>query len=453
MISALQRGRFLATATCALATLLAAGAASAQQAPAAADPNATPRERAMQQRIDELEQRLSNLESSAVLSEPETRVRKKEVYVDQNGNETDTPTPGSKKVVTYQRERVFRRQTISEKIDDALAGEAEKSVQLGIDAAMVVQQVNQTKGGSGEADGHAYALSSADLFFSAKLAQNTSLYADVVGLSGSPPDAETGGLTLLNGYAARLVQQNEINLREAWLRTEIFDQNLALTIGRLDLTAFFDRNAAANDETTQFVSDALVNNPMLGLSSNGAGLAAVYDPRGSWNVKLGVQQSETDATNLSQSLFTLGEVGYRARPWGLGEGNYRAWYRSDNSSGDNKDAFGVSLDQRMTSVITLFGRFGRAQAVEAAGAHDRYFSGGLQFQSQVVLNPLDTWGVGYAHLKLSSDDKEDLVEAYYNFHMSEKLRLSLHLQYATETDPLGAKRSYLVPGLRIQAGL
>lgn len=445
----------LATTAALMATLLAAAAVNAQQSPAptGSEDSANAREQALQQRVDDLEKRLSELESSAVLSEPETRVRKIEVYVDKDGNETDTPTPGSEKVVTYQRERVFRRQTISEKIDEALADEAERSVQLGIDAAMVVQQVNQTRGTSTEADGHAYALSSADLYFSAKLAQNTSLYADVVGLSGSPPDGETGGLTLLNGYAARLVRQNEINLREAWLRTELFDQNLALTIGRLDLTAFFDRNAVANDETSQFVGDALVNNPMLGLSSNGAGLAAVYDPRGSWNLKLGVQQSETDATNLSQSLFSLGEIGYRARPRGLGEGNYRGWYRTDNSSGDHKDAFGLSVDQRLTPAITVFGRYGSEQAVDAATGHDHFFSGGLQLQTHLVLNPLDTWGLGYARLKMASDDQEQLLEAYYNLHLSEKLHLSLHLQYATDTDPVGAKRSYLVPGVRIQAGL
>lgn len=419
----------------------------------ATDAPLTPREQMLLQRVEQLEKRLSDLESSAVLSEPETRVRKVEVYVDKNGTETDEPVPGSKPVVTYQRERVFRRQTINEKIEEALASEAAKSVQLGIDAAMVVQQANQTKGPAAVADGNAYALSSADLFFSAKLAQNTSLYADIVGLSGSPPDGEIGGLTLLNGYAARLVRQNEINLREAWLRTELFNQTLSLNVGRLDLTAFFDRNAAANDETSQFVSDALVNNPMLGLSSNGAGLAAVYDPKGSWNFKLGVQQSETDATNLSQSLFSMAEIGYRARPSFLGEGNYRVWVRTDNSSGDHKDAFGVSLDQRLTPVVTLFGRFGSEQTVDSTSGHDRFYSAGLQFQTQWVLNPLDTWGLGYARLKMASDEREQLLEAYYNLHLSQKLHLSMHLQYANETDPAGVKHGYLLPGLRIQAGL
>ena len=145
------------------------------------------------------------------------------------------------------------------------------------------------------ANKNAYALASADLFFTAKLAQHTIFFADVVALSGSPPDRQIPSLTLLNGYTARLVNQNELNLREAWLRTEFFGQRLALVAGRLDLTNYFDHNAAANDETTQFLADALVNNPTLGLSSNGTGFATVFDPKNGFNFKFGIQQSNPDA--------------------------------------------------------------------------------------------------------------------------------------------------------------
>src|SRR6185436_1362886 len=72
------------------------------------------------QKIATLEQRIGDLESSTVLSEPETRVRRVEVFVDQNGNEHDDPVPGAKQKVTYQRERVYRRQTISEKLEQAI---------------------------------------------------------------------------------------------------------------------------------------------------------------------------------------------------------------------------------------------------------------------------------------------------------------------------------------------
>src|SRR5499426_3939683 len=172
------------------------------------------------ERIRVLEERLNALEASTVLSEPETRVKRIEVYVDKAGNEHDRPTPGAKKKVTYQRERVYRRQTINEKIEDALGEQEKRSVKLGVSAAIIPQFAFRTKGDKTDADRHAYQLANADLFFTAKVAQHTMFYADVVGLSGTPPDLEVPVLTLLNGYTARLVRgQNVFNLREAWLRT------------------------------------------------------------------------------------------------------------------------------------------------------------------------------------------------------------------------------------------
>ena len=86
---------------------------------------------ALLERIKMAEQRISDLESNTVLSEPETRVRRVEVYVDEGGVQHDDPVPGARRTVTYQRERVYRRQAISEKIEEALSAEAESSVQVG----------------------------------------------------------------------------------------------------------------------------------------------------------------------------------------------------------------------------------------------------------------------------------------------------------------------------------
>src|SRR6185369_11388680 len=96
-------------AACIAAALGSVSLATHAQDAATNDPPLTAREKMLLDRVEQLEKRLSDLESSAVLSEPETRVRKKEVYVDKNGAESDDPVPGSKKVVTYERERVFRR--------------------------------------------------------------------------------------------------------------------------------------------------------------------------------------------------------------------------------------------------------------------------------------------------------------------------------------------------------
>jgi len=284
--------------------------------------------------------------------------------------------------------------------------------------------------------------------FSAGLAQYTSFFADVVGLSGAPPDAEIHGLTLLNSYTARLVRQNEVNVREAWLRTELFTQRLAISAGRLDLTNYFDRNAGANDETSQFVSDGLVNNPMLGLATNGAGVAGVFDPRNGFAFKGGFQQSNTDATNLSQSLYSLGEVDYVARPPGLSEGNYRVWFRNDNSTDRNRSGVGVSADQKLNAVVGVFARYGNA---EADVDRDHFYSAGMQIQNGLVFYPTDFWGVGYAQTDLATGDHEKLVEGYYNFGISEKFRLSLHLQHAFETPAGSSSVGFLVPAVRLQA--
>jgi len=403
----------------------------------------------LSQQLADLKQRLTDLESNTVLSEPETRVRRVEVFVDANGQEHDEQVPGSKRVVTYRRERVYRRQTISEKIDEALAGAAEHNVKIGVDAAITSQFAKRTEGSDPFVDNRAYALASADLFFTAGIAQNTIFFADIVALSGPPPDAEIPALTLLNGYTARLERQNELNLREVWLRTELFGQRLALTTGRLDLTNYFDKNAFSNDESTQFLSDALVNNQMLGLGSNGTGVAAEFDPKNGFRVKFGLQQSNNDATNLSDSLFTLSEVGYTFTPFSLPEGSYRWWFRTDNTTENIRKGTGISVDQKLTNTVGLFGRYG-TQDLEGDG-RDHYWSAGVGFQHGLVFNPQDAWGIGYATMDLESGYREKLFEGYYNLLLTERLRLSFNLTHVLDSPAGGEKFGYLLPGVRLQA--
>jgi hypothetical protein len=408
---------------------------------------------ALLDRIETLEKRLGDLESSAVLSDPETRVRRVEVYVDKNGVQSDNPTPGAKKEITYQRERVYRRQTINEKIEEAMASEKDQAVAIGVDATTVAQGAFRTKGEDFLPNKKAYALASADLFFTAKLAQYTTFFADVVALSGAPPDREIPTLTLLNGYTARLVNQNELNLREVWLRTQFFGQRLSLTAGRLDLTNYFDQNTVSNDETTQFLSDALVNNQMLGLASNGTGFALEYDPKNMFVFRFGLQQSNPDATSLSDSIYSLSEVAATVTPFSLPEGHYRLWFRANNGDVDSKKAFGISLDQKITPVVSLFGRYG-TQDLRAGGSKvwdDKYWSAGIGFNQGAVFNPHDSWGIGYSKMDLASGDKEDLVEGYYNFELTERLRLSFSLQHVLDKPAGDSKFGYLLPGVRLQA--
>jgi hypothetical protein len=418
-------------------------------------------------RLEQLDTRLSNLETGAVLSEPTINVKEITTYVDQNGNEYDQPGPGREPQITYQRERVFRRQSVDNAIEEALANQEATGINLGVSSVSSAQVAIPTRRGFDREGNrlprtHVYGVSQADITFLAKSAAlNTSFFADLVGIGGSPPDSEIPALSLLNSQTARL-DNNRLSVREAWVRTELGrNQMFAVTVGQVDLTNYFDRNAVANDETSQFISDALVNSQALGLINNGLGAVLVIDPKSDFNFKVGVQQSTPNATSLSQGLFSMAEVEYIAVPFGIGEGHYRLWGRLDNSTGHNNYAWGVSVDQKVAPTVTLFGRYGYGDVAPGVG-DDRdpetglldtrtfrvkFFSFGVGFQAPFSINPLDRWGVGFAQTEVKHADQEKIAEIFYNLHLTEHLEVSAMLQYAFEH---GLDAKYLIPGTRIK---
>ena len=189
---------------------------------------------------------------------------------------------------------------------------------------------------------------------------------------------------------------------------------------------------------------------MLGLASNGTGVAAEFDPKNGFRFKFGLQQSNTDATNLSDSLFTLSEVGYTFTPFSLPEGTYRVWFRTDNTSPTTSARASAQLrpeaHQRGRPVRPL------RHAGSRRDGRDHFYSAGVGFQNGLIFNPQDTWGVGYSQMDLASGDREKLVEGYYNLLLTETLRLSFHL-HARARDAGRRRRSSATccPGVRLQA--
>jgi len=419
-------------------------------APASPMPTGPIDTQAILDKLDLLDQRIVSLETNTVLSAPKINVKEVEVYVDPNGTVYDAPGPNRTAQITYQRERVFRRQVVEDEIEEALAKQAEDGIEIGVSSITTIQGAFQTRGPklTPDPDGHIYGVTQSDITFLAQSAAlNTSFFADVVAIGGPLPNGEIPGLTLLNSQGARL-SNNRLQMREAWIRTEFFGQKLGFTIGQVDLTNYFDRNAVANDETTQFISDALVNNQVLGLANNGLGFVAVWDPKTNYNFKIGVQQSEADpnnpiATNLNDSIFSLAEFEYIMVPFGIGEGHYRIWGRLDNSTGQERTGWGISIDQHVSPEISIFGRYGNG---DVGGTRVHFFDAGLGFQAPFTFTPLDRWGVGYAQTELVQGPNEKLIEGFYNLHLSDHLAVSAMLQYVVES---AVGSNFIMPGLRL----
>ena len=409
-------------------------------------------------RTEELEERLRELEGRAVLSEPELIVKKKKILVCDNGHEYDDRLAGNcpldnlplKKSFTYQREKLFRRQTISTKIEEALAAEAEKSVSIGVSATGTVQSALHLNGNKSEANGDVYGVGSTDIFFIAKPAIYTMFFADIETIGGLSPDDRISNISSLNGDSARLVNDKEINLREAWVRTELFEQKLALSAGMLDLTNYFDANMAANDETSQFITDTLVNNPLLGVPSNGGGIVGIYDTKNGIKLKAGIQRGENAIKNISEKTYSLVEVEYLSHFGSLPEGNYRLWYRINENINRENTAWGISADQKVTPAITLFARFGQQFTSSSFDREDYFYSGGIQFKTPHTFNLEDTIAIGYQRTDLAAGIKESLLEGYYNLFLTDNLKTSFHLQYLIDSNVGGESKSYLIPGMRVQ---
>jgi hypothetical protein len=165
--------------------------------------------------------------------------------------------------VTYQRERVYRRQTINEKIEEAIVERCRPGSKAGRRCDHSGRRRPFGPAATRFEPKEAYALRVRRLFFAAKLAQYTTFFRR----RGGPQRRAAGSRDSVADAAqrvhGRLVNQNELNLREAGCAPSS-SATARADRGTLDLTNYFDRNAAANDETTQFLSDALVNNQMLG---------------------------------------------------------------------------------------------------------------------------------------------------------------------------------------------
>ena len=238
-----------------------------------------------------------------------------------------------------------------------------------------------------------------------------------------------------------------MSVSEAWYEHRSDDETGAFTMGKLDLTNYFDGNAVANDETTQFLSSGLVNNITIEFPDYGAG-ARLTMGGDTVYLTLGWGEADSDWEDVFDDGFGIAEIGctpafgdddlegaYRIIGWINGAdhteildtGTNRAKTRKDNSG------YAVSLDQQVTEDLTLFGRFGAQDEDVAEVAYS--WSTGFQIQRDD-----NVFAAAYGQALLGKDyrdllrangikpDDEEFLEAYYSIAVNELLAISPDVQ-------------------------
>ncbi len=246
---------------------------------------------------------------------------------------------------------------------------------------------------------------------------------------------------------------------EAWVELGLAESPLVFTVGKVDLTNYFDQSAAAGDEVTQFLGSAFVNSPAIEFpTGNGLGGRLTWRAVPEFLIfQIGAGEGDADFEDLFEDGFAMGEVELVLKPFGQ-IGHYRAggWLNSgehtelDNPSNTDHRAFGASasLDQKLNDFITLFGRFSY-QDLETFD-FPYFWSGGMEIQGGPWGRSDDAVGVGFAQLvrntrrPVAAEDpraltNEGMLETYYRLYVNPHLAFGPHIQIIF--DPAGVEEA------------
>lgn len=301
----------------------------------------------------------------------------------------------------------------------------------------------------------------ADLVFNFKVGESTIAVIDIEATGGDGIDSKVNSFSGLNGVAGST--GDRVRFREAWVEHSALNDRLVLTAGKVDLSNYFDSNAVANDENSQFLSGAFVHSAVLPFPANGPGAriqAKLAEPL-TFGIGYGSGDAgsadNSDSADIFDHGFGIAELAYKHKVGEL-EGNYRVYGAFDGSRADgsskltakNAYSFGVSFDQQVTDKLTLFARYGqRDKDVYAATTA---WSAGGHYQGLIASRKDDVLGFAYGQVKAArsvADSQEKLAELYYRYKVSDQIEVSPVVQYLVH--PAGISSSDDVVALALRA--
>jgi len=269
-------------------------------------------------------------------------------------------------------------------------------------------------------------------------------------------------------------------------------EKLEINFGKMDPFVFFDQNAAANDETRQFLNTVFVHNPLLdaggdiGVDANGfsPGFRVSYynetEKPETWRLSMGVFGAGAKGATYTRS-FSSPMVIFQAETQrkffeGL-TGNYRVYYWRNGQAvsfggvEEKHSGIGLSADQRIGDAVTLFGRYG--QQITGNVRFDKAFTVGAELGGSYWDRGGDSIGVAFGLLHTSKDFKagsfladadgdgipdygfnangaERVAEIYYRYRINKQFELSPDLQYLGHPGGNLEAKAVKILGLRAQ---
>ena len=301
-------------------------------------------------------------------------------------------------------------------------------------------------------------------------------------------DNSVGSIFNVNNDA---VGNEPIDVTQLWYQQWFGEKTFAIRFGKVDLNGgfecsgcpiSFDGNRFANDETSQFLNSALVNNPTIPLPDEGLGVILHWNPIDWWYASFGIADAQANRNTTGFDTAFHGEDYYISMletgitpqfesANGPLQGAYRVgvWYDpqgKDRFTGEgvNPDdsGFYVSFDQTLSKEkrdvndaqgLGVFARYGYAD--KSVNDITQFVSGGVQYQGlfEGRDNDVIAIGIGYGKISDNSDSSvaaQTVYEAYYNMQITKWFHLSPDVQYIQNPAGDGNPSDAVVAGLRAQ---
>ncbi|MBT8382780.1 MAG: carbohydrate porin, partial [Ignavibacteria bacterium] len=280
-------------------------------------------------------------------------------------------------------------------------------------------------------------VGSINLFASSSFGNNTILFVDLEAVGGNGPDEFSETIGSLNGDAGSTQSEDgsdRIAVNEAWAEFLFLDNIFTITAGKIDLTNYFDNNAAANDENSQFISGIFINNPAYVVPSNSPGIRFRTTILEKFYIQLAFAKAENTGSKIFNDIYKSAGFGFKLFPFTSFEADLHVFGYTYPLVKDQY-GFGVSMNQTIAQSFKIFGRVGNNENTLA----DWYgiktsWSAGAQFEENLFGEPTII-GIAYGSIKPadSSVKNEKSTELYFQQLLNNWVSISTHLQHIWDT--------------------
>lgn len=248
---------------------------------------------------------------------------------------------------------------------------------------------------------------------------------------------------------------------EAWrnifFSQSVLDNLIAVHVGQIDATTFFNNISVANNDRDKFTSEAFTRDAVRSTTDAfGLGATVEVNPTDWLYLRAGFIDGNSSLDRPKWDTFEkgdyiyLGEIGLMADVEGMGKGVYRLspWYAENGELGQTGEGVTFSFEQELPIDATVFARASAANRRRTD--LEAFLGGGIVFTNPFGFDR-DHIGIAAGAGVPSDDDNRNytyLLDSYWNMQLTERFEfgpsLQVHIKPAKDRD----RDALFVGGLR-----